>query len=141
MPRLLRASEQGIACSWWMTTGGSSGVYLKLNPDGSVALTSGAVELGTGALTGAAQILVEELALDLDDIRIGTVDTQNVPYDYGAQGSRTAFSVGNACRSAAEILRRQIFAVAAKHLDLPAEEMLLREKCDSASCAPSCRAY
>ena len=112
-----------------MTTGGSSGVYLKLNVDGSVALTSGAVELGTGALTGAAQVLAEELALELDDIRIATVDTQNVPYDYGAQGSRTAFSVGNACRSAAEVLRRQIFSIAAKHLDVPAEGMLLREKC------------
>jgi CO/xanthine dehydrogenase Mo-binding subunit len=120
---------KGIACSWWMTTGGSSGVYLKLNTDGTVSLTSGAVELGTGALTGAAQILAEELALDLEDIRIATVDTQNAPYDYGAQGSRTAFSVGNACRAAAEILRRQIFAVAAKHLEIPADEMLLREKC------------
>jgi CO/xanthine dehydrogenase Mo-binding subunit len=120
---------KGIACSWWMTTGGSSGVYLKLNADGTVSLTSGAVELGTGALTGAAQILAEELALDLEDIRIATVDTQNAPYDYGAQGSRTAFSVGNACRAAAEILRRQIFAVAAKHLEIPADEMLLQEKC------------
>ena len=120
---------KGIACSWWMTTGGSSGVYLKLNADGTVSLTSGAVELGTGALTGAAQILAEELALDLDDVRIATVDTQNAPYDYGAQGSRTAFSVGNACRSAAEILRRQIFAVAAKHLEIPVDEMRLQEKC------------
>jgi CO/xanthine dehydrogenase Mo-binding subunit len=120
---------KGIACSWWMTTGGSSGVYLKLNPDGTVSLTSGAVELGTGALTGAAQILAEELSLDLNDVRIATVDTQNAPYDYGAQGSRTAFSVGNACRSAAEVLRQQIFAAAAKHLDVPAEEMSLREKC------------
>jgi CO/xanthine dehydrogenase Mo-binding subunit len=120
---------KGIACSWWMTTGGSSGVYLKLNPDGSVLLTSGAVELGTGALTGAAQILAEELALELDDVRVAMVDTQNVPYDYGAQGSRTAFSVGNACRSAAESLRQQIFATAAKHLDMPLEGMCLKEKC------------
>jgi len=120
---------KGIACSWWMTTGGSSGVYLKLNPDGSVLLTSGAVELGTGALTGAAQILAEELALELADVRVAMVDTQNVPYDYGAQGSRTAFSVGNACRSAAESLRQQIFATAAKHLDIPLEGMCLKEKC------------
>jgi CO/xanthine dehydrogenase Mo-binding subunit len=120
---------KGIACSWWMTTGGSSGVYLKLNPDGSVLLTSGAVELGTGALTGAAQILAEELALDLEDIRVAVVDTQNVPYDFGAQGSRTTFSVGNACRSAADSLRQQIFATAAKHLDIPLEGMGLQEKC------------
>jgi len=119
---------KGIACSWWMTTGGSSGVHVKLNPDGTVALTSGAVELGTGALTGAAQILAEELALDLSDISIATVDTQTAPYDYGAQGSRTAFSVGNACRAAADNLRQQIFALASKQFGIAADEMVLREK-------------
>ena len=24
---------KGLACSWWLTTGGSSGVYVKINPD------------------------------------------------------------------------------------------------------------
>lgn len=99
---------KGIACGWWMTTGGSSAVYVKLNPDGTATLGSGAVELGTGALTGAAQILAEELGLPLEAIRIAAVDTDAVPYDYGAQGSRTAFSVGNAARAAAMELRRQV---------------------------------
>jgi CO/xanthine dehydrogenase Mo-binding subunit len=36
------------------------------------------------------------------------VDTDGVPYDYGAQGSRTAFSVGNAARAAAAGLRERI---------------------------------
>jgi CO/xanthine dehydrogenase Mo-binding subunit len=120
---------KGIACSWWITTGGSSGVYLKLNPDGTVALTSGAVELGTGALTGAAQILAEDLGIDLVDVKVATVDTQNVPYDHGAQGSRTAFAVGNACLAAAADLRRQIFALVAERHGLPADDMVLRDKC------------
>ena len=34
---------KGIACGWWTTTGGSSGVYVKINPDGTVALNTGAV--------------------------------------------------------------------------------------------------
>ena len=84
-----------------MTTGGSSGVYVRINPDGTVTLMSGAVELGSGAITGAAQILAEELGVDLADINVADVDTHVSPYDYGAQGSRTAFSVGNACIAAA----------------------------------------
>jgi CO/xanthine dehydrogenase Mo-binding subunit len=123
-----RNRGKGIACSWWMTTGGSSGVYVRIDPRGTATLVSGAVELGTGALTGAAQILAEELALDLDDIRIGPVDTQASPYDYGAQGSRTAYSVGNACRAAAADLRNQIFGFAARHLGVPAQGMELRDK-------------
>src|SRR4029453_8272835 len=29
---------KGLACGWWTTSGGSSGVYVKVNPDGTVAL-------------------------------------------------------------------------------------------------------
>ena len=119
---------KGIACSWWMTTGGSSGVYVKINPDGTATLVSGAVEIGSGAITGAAQVLAEELSLDLTDINVAGVDTQTAPFDYGAQGSRTAFSVGNACMAAARDLRRQMFDLAAKQLDAEVNAMVLREK-------------
>ena len=119
---------KGIACSWWMTTGGSSGVYVKINPDGTATLVSGAVEIGSGAITGAAQVLAEELSLDLADINVAGVDTQTAPFDYGAQGSRTAFSVGNACVAAARDLRRQMFDLAAKQLDAEVDAMVLRDK-------------
>ena len=104
---------KGIACGWWTTTGGSSGVYVKINPDGTVALNTGAVEIGTAALTGAAQVLAEELGVDLTDISVVSADTFSTPFDFGAQGSRTAFAVGNACRAAAADLRRVLFAQAA----------------------------
>jgi CO/xanthine dehydrogenase Mo-binding subunit len=119
---------KGIACSWWMTTGGSSGVYVKINPDGTATLVSGAVEIGSGAITGAAQVLAEELSLDLAEINVAGVDTQTAPFDYGAQGSRTAFSVGNACIAAARDLRRQMFDLAAKQLDAEVDAMVLRDK-------------
>ena len=119
---------KGIACSWWMTTGGSSGVYVKINPDGTATMVSGAVEIGSGAITGAAQVLAEELSLDLADINVAGVDTQTAPFDYGAQGSRTAFSVGNACIAAAGDLRRQLFDLAAKQLEAEVDAMVLRDK-------------
>jgi CO/xanthine dehydrogenase Mo-binding subunit len=119
---------KGIACSWWMTTGGSSGVYVKINPDGTATLVSGAVEIGSGAITGAAQVLAEELSLDLVDINVAGVDTQTAPFDYGAQGSRTAFSVGNACVAAARDLRRQMFDLAAGQLGAEVDAMALRDK-------------
>lgn len=123
-----RNRGKGLACGWWMTTGGAAGVYVKISPDGSVSLTSGAVELGTAALTGASQILAEELGVELEDIRIGAVDTHMSPYDYGAQGSRTMFSVGNACRSAAAALREKLFALAARELQVPTASLELRDR-------------
>src|SRR3990172_5657012 len=95
----------GLACGCWTTTGGSSGVYVKINPDGTVALNTGAAEIGTASLTGAAQVLAEELGVDLADIGVVSADTFATPFDFGAQGSRTAFAVGNACRAALADLR------------------------------------
>lgn len=118
---------KGIACGWWMTTGGSSGVYVKLNADGTAILGSGAVELGTGALTGACQVLAEELGLPLDAIRVSAIDTDGVPYDYGAQGSRTAFSVGNAARAAAATLRQRIAGFVAERFGIAPAQVTLED--------------
>ena len=119
---------KGLACGWWTTTGGSSGVYVKINPDGTVALNTGAAEIGSGALTGAAQVLAEELGVDLADISIVSADTFSTPFDFGAQGSRTAFAVGNACRAAAVDLKRQVFALAAAQLGVEPDTLALVDK-------------
>ena len=119
---------KGLACGWWTTTGGSSGVYVKINPDGTVALNTGAAEIGTAALTGAAQVLAEELTVDLADISVVSADTFSTPFDFGAQGSRTAFAVGNACRAAVADLKPRIFALAAAQLGVEAEACALADK-------------
>jgi CO/xanthine dehydrogenase Mo-binding subunit len=119
---------KGLACGWWTTTGGSSGVYVKINPDGTIALNTGAAEIGTAALTGAAQVLAEELGVDLADINVVSADTFSTPFDFGAQGSRTAFAVGNACRAAVADLRRQLFALAAAQLGVAPEACALGDK-------------
>jgi CO/xanthine dehydrogenase Mo-binding subunit len=116
---------KGLACGWWTTTGGSSGVYVKLNADGSIALNTGAAEIGSAALTGAAQILAEELTVDVADISLVSGDTFATPFDFGAQGSRTTFAVGNACRLAAADLKAQLFQLAVSELGVPTERLVL----------------
>jgi CO/xanthine dehydrogenase Mo-binding subunit len=131
---------KGIAISWWTTTGGSSGIYAKLNPDGSVLLSSGAVDIGTGAVAaGAAQVLAEELGVDLSDIRLGTPDTTMSPFDFGAQGSRTTVAVGRACMQAANDLRTQVFELASELLQVPVEALELRDKAVCLEDAPHIR--
>jgi CO/xanthine dehydrogenase Mo-binding subunit len=119
---------KGLACGWWTTTGGSSGVYVKINPDGTVALNTGAAEIGTAALTGAAQVLAEELTVDLADVSVVSADTFSTPFDFGAQGSRTAFAVGNACRAAVADLKQRIFALAAAQLGVGVDSCALADK-------------
>jgi CO/xanthine dehydrogenase Mo-binding subunit len=119
---------KGIACGWWTTTGGSSGVYVKLHPDGSIALNTGAAEIGSAALTGAAQILADALGVDVADITIVSADTLATPFDFGAQGSRTTFAVGNACLVAAADLRTQLFRLASAQLGVAEDSLALRER-------------
>ena len=126
--RPARWRGKGLACGWWTTTGGSSGVYVKINPDGTVALNTGAAEIGTAALTGAAQVLAEELGIDLADINVVSADTFSTPFDFGAQGSRTAFAVGNACRAAVDDLKGRIFALAAAQLGVAPDACHLVDK-------------
>jgi CO/xanthine dehydrogenase Mo-binding subunit len=118
---------KGLACGWWTTTGGSSGVYVKINPDGTVALNTGAAEIGTAALTGAAQVLAEDLGVELADINVVSADTLSTPFDFGAQGSRTAFAVGNACRTAVADLKRQLLVLAAKQLGVEEDALQVRD--------------
>jgi CO/xanthine dehydrogenase Mo-binding subunit len=120
---------KGIACSWWTVTGGSSGVYVKLNTDGSVVLMSGAAEIGTGALTsGAAQVLADTLGVRMEDVEVVFPDTSMTPYDFGAQGSRTVFSVGNAARVAAEDIKRQLILLATRELDASPETLAVSDR-------------
>jgi len=57
-----------------------------------------------------------------------SADTFSTPFDLGAQGSRTAFAVGNACRAAADDLRRQVLALAATQLGVASDACTLADK-------------
>jgi CO/xanthine dehydrogenase Mo-binding subunit len=114
----------GIACCWWTTTGGPSSAYLTLDPDGTVVMITGASEIGTGAVqAGVAQICADEFGVGLDRIRIAATDTSLTPYDFGAQGSRTTFQMGNAVLLAASDLKRQLVELAAGRLDCEVGEL------------------
>src|SRR5262249_26485055 len=113
---------------WWTTTGGSSGVYVKINPDGTVALNTGAAGIGTGALTGAAPGLAEELSVGLVDISIGAAETVSTPFHLRAHGRRTAVAVCKARRVAAADLKRQLFALASAQLGVEPDVLSLTDK-------------
>ena len=116
---------KGIACAWWTTTSGSSGVYVKVGPDGQVFLNTGCAEIGAAALTGAAQVLAEALGVELSSIQIVSGDTASTPFDFGAQGSRTAFAVGNACLDAVGKLQQRMKEIAAKQFAVKPEEVAI----------------
>jgi len=94
---------------------------IKFNDDGSFNLTVGATDLGTGSDTVLAQIAAETLGVPLKDIIIYASDTDFTPFDTGAYASSTTYISGNAVMKAAEKVRQQIIAHAAKHLFIEAD--------------------
>ncbi len=89
---------------------------IKLNDDGSFNLLVGATDLGTGSDTVLAQIAAETLGVPLEQIVVYSSDTDFTPFDTGAYASSTTYISGGAVLKAAEDVRRQIIAHAARHL-------------------------
>jgi putative selenate reductase molybdopterin-binding subunit len=88
---------------------------IKLNDDGSFNLLIGATDLGTGSDTVLAQIAAETLSVPLDKVLVYSSDTDFTPFDTGAYASSTTYISGGAVLKAAEDVREQILAHAAKH--------------------------
>lgn len=101
--------------------------FVKMNPDGSVIVYSGAADLGQGSDTVLTQIVAEELGVKFEQVRIVSADTETTPIDYGSYGTRTTFAAGNAVRIAASTVRQQLFEVAAEMLGVPSSALWARE--------------
>lgn len=123
--RTVRA--KGICCSWKTSTidpNAPSGVILTFNPDGSINLMSGVIEIGMGTKTVLAQILAERLKMDVKNIHVRMeVDTQTTPEHWKTVASRGTFMAGKAVLEAAEDVIRQLKDVASCVLRAPREDL------------------
>ncbi|MBE0478116.1 molybdopterin-dependent oxidoreductase [Candidatus Aerophobetes bacterium] len=126
---------RGIGMAAMVHTGGGGRFYgyaatdtfVKISEEGKVTVISPAPEIGQGATMVIAQITAEVLGIRPDNITVINDDTEIMPYDLGAWGSRTSFVCGNAAKSAAENTREEVIKVAAQMLQRPAERLGCRE--------------
>ncbi len=109
----------GVACAWWTTTAGAAAATARLENDGTVAVITGGTEIGSGALAaGVVSLTARALGVTESQVRlVSTGDTGTGAYDFGAQGSRTTFNVGNAVLGACDDMRDQILEEAAHLLE------------------------
>lgn len=109
-----------------MPTNAQSGAIMKLNEDGTISLTVGAVEMGQGCYTSLVQIASEALNIPPDLIAISQeVDTQYSPYEWQTVASHTTWAVGNAIIKASEILKDKIVEAASSALKCPSEDLYI----------------
>ncbi|HYS40672.1 MAG TPA: molybdopterin cofactor-binding domain-containing protein [Pseudonocardiaceae bacterium] len=74
-------------------------------PDGTVLVRTGKVELGQGVLTALAQIVADELGVDIDRIRMAPTKTGSSPDEGYTAGSLSIQQSGARLRQAAAELR------------------------------------
>ena len=97
--------------------------WLAVLPDGSVEAFFGKMDMGHGLEIAIAQVVAEELDVDVERVRIRMGDTQTTCNQGGASGS-TGVSLGaRPLRNAAAEARRLLVVSAAQHLSQPAERL------------------
>jgi CO/xanthine dehydrogenase Mo-binding subunit len=96
---------------------------VRLLADGSAVVYAGTSDMGQGARTIFAQIISEELGVEIDRITVIMGDTSRVPYDQQTSASRSSVLMGNAIARACADIRRQIQAKVAARLGVDASEV------------------
>ncbi|NMH99948.1 xanthine dehydrogenase family protein molybdopterin-binding subunit [Pseudonocardia acidicola] len=115
----------GIAVGWWFSLSVPSGAYLKLNPDGTGTIITGAQENGSGSVMGLPLLAAEELGMRPESFSVLYQDTDSGPFDIGSAGSQTTFNNGRAVMEAAREVREKLLEVAADRLEIDRSDLEL----------------
>jgi len=94
--------------------------WLAVEATGNVTVFTGKVELGQGITTALAQIVADELGVDLARITMISGDTARTPNEGVTSGSLSIEQGGTALRFAAAEAREILLAAAAAKLGVPA---------------------
>ena len=111
-----RNRGRGVAAGFWMNRGFQSSCVITVNFDGTVSLIMGSVDIG-GTRASIAQQTAETLGISYEDVKPTVVDTDSIGYTMVTGGSRTSFATGIAAIEAAESVKAQLVARAAKIWD------------------------
>jgi 4-hydroxybenzoyl-CoA reductase subunit alpha len=134
--KMPRGRGLGIACSHYVSGAANSiirsdmphsTVNIKIDRDGGVVVYTGASDIGQGSDTMVAQVAAETLGCSLSRVKVIAADTDLTPIDIGSYSSRVTFMNGNATLRAAQEVKKQIAAAAAKKMACAAEDLVFRD--------------
>ncbi|MEE9463748.1 MAG: molybdopterin cofactor-binding domain-containing protein, partial [Bacteroidales bacterium] len=101
--------------------------YLRISEDDRVSLYTGKIEMGQGVITSLGQMLADELDVHYDSIDIFMGDTDICPWDRGTFGSLTTRRFGPLLRAAGAKARATLLEMAAEHLSLPMDQLVVKD--------------
>ena len=100
-----------------------AGALIHIYADGSVHLNHGGTEMGQGLFVKVAQIVAEELQVDLGRIKITASSTGKVPNTSATAASSGTDLNGKAAQAAARSIRERLVAFAANKYDVKPSEV------------------
>ncbi len=107
---------------------GFNGITIKVNPDGTMVLTTGIGRMGQGGDTTQAMVAAEVLGVELGDVNVVDGDSEVCGHTMVTFGSNGMHMVARATKAAAEDARRQILEFAARRLEANPEDLDIRDK-------------
>jgi carbon-monoxide dehydrogenase large subunit len=91
---------------------------IRVDPAGGVALSVGTFSHGQGHHTTYAQMIADELGVDVADVSFTQGDTQATPYGWGTWGSRSVVAGGGAVIGAARKVKQKMLRIAGHLLEV-----------------------
>ena len=98
----------------------------QLRTDGSVALSTGCVDLGQGADTVMVQICADALKLPVERVSYAPQDSDASPYNWKTAGSRSTYMTGRAVAVATAEMRERMFERAAELIECAVADLELK---------------
>jgi carbon-monoxide dehydrogenase large subunit len=102
---------------------GTEAAHVKVSPGGQVTVALGTCGHGQSLATTMAQVVADELGVDVGDVVVREGDTALVPFGGGTGGSRSGVMGGAAAHTAAGQVRDKVVTLAADLLEAAPEDL------------------
>jgi carbon-monoxide dehydrogenase large subunit len=103
------------------------GARITVGTNGKINVATGVGTQGQGHFTSFAQIVADQLGVDVQDVHLVTGDTAEFHWGTGTFASRGAVVAGNAIHASAVAVRKKILKLASEILDAPEDELELED--------------
>ncbi len=113
-----RMSKEGMLGGTWESAN------IRVHPSGEVSITLGSKSTGQSHETTFAQIVADELGIEMDKIQVFHSDTQKAPYGQGTYGSRSYSVGGPAMHEAAVKIKEKIRRAAAHFFEVREDDVV-----------------
>ena len=111
--------------------------WVAIRDDGTIVVSTGKVDLGTGIETALAQIAADELDVPFNRIHMQMGDTAKTVDEGRTAGSNTIQAAGQHLRQATAVARTEMLKMASARLDVPVERLTVVDGVVSETSNPS----